>query len=244
MCTVTEDATGDHRPARTLVGLGAAGDRRPPVTVEAGGTASVTVTNTVAAALGRAAGDEVRRRSRRRCRCRAPSSAACGSCTLGDDDLRRTASPSATTAPPRCSPRPTTGCRRPPSARSPRTPSTLDGLRDGSFAWGEPTYAPDDVALVAGETATLGVTNTVDPCVLRRDDPQGRHRSGRRPACRHEPPVHRDDQLPVRDGRPDRDARGRRPIAVAGGAARACSSSRCAPSSRTSPASGGQPVDR
>ncbi len=36
-----------------------------------------------------------------------------------------------------------------------------NGLRDGSFAWGDPTYQPDDVTLVAGETATLGVTNTV-----------------------------------------------------------------------------------
>ena len=36
-----------------------------------------------------------------------------------------------------------------------------NGLRDASFAWGEPTYAPVDVALVAGEIASLGVTNTV-----------------------------------------------------------------------------------
>jgi uncharacterized repeat protein (TIGR01451 family) len=43
------------------------------------------------------------------------------------------------------------------------TEDTLDanGLRDGSFTWGDPTYQPEDVTLVTGETATLGVTNTV-----------------------------------------------------------------------------------
>ena len=38
-----------------------------------------------------------------------------------------------------------------------------DSLVDGSFDWGEPTYAPatGDVTLVAGETASIGIINTV-----------------------------------------------------------------------------------
>ncbi len=38
-----------------------------------------------------------------------------------------------------------------------------DSLVDGSFDWGEPTYAPatGDVTLVAGETASIGIVNTV-----------------------------------------------------------------------------------
>ena len=42
-----------------------------------------------------------------------------------------------------------------------RTPCDAQGLRDGSFAWGDPSYEPESVELVAGQTATLGVTNTV-----------------------------------------------------------------------------------
>ncbi|MET0865504.1 MAG: DUF5979 domain-containing protein, partial [Nakamurella sp.] len=40
---------------------------------------------------------------------------------------------------------------------------TLDntGLVDGSFDWDQPSYDPESVTLVAGETASLGVTNTV-----------------------------------------------------------------------------------
>ncbi|HEY5114771.1 MAG TPA: DUF5979 domain-containing protein, partial [Nakamurella sp.] len=43
------------------------------------------------------------------------------------------------------------------------TENTLDaqGLRDASFTWGDPTYVPESVELVAGQTATLGVTNSV-----------------------------------------------------------------------------------
>ena len=44
------------------------------------------------------------------------------------------------------------------------TEDTLDdavGLRDGSFGWGEPTYSPDTVELVAGQVATLGITNSI-----------------------------------------------------------------------------------
>ena len=43
------------------------------------------------------------------------------------------------------------------------TEDTLNGagLRDGSFAWGEPTYSPASVVLVPGQTADLGMTNTV-----------------------------------------------------------------------------------
>lgn len=43
------------------------------------------------------------------------------------------------------------------------TEDTLDpeNLVDGSFAWEAPTYAPDAVTLVTGETADLGIRNTV-----------------------------------------------------------------------------------
>ena len=36
-----------------------------------------------------------------------------------------------------------------------------DSLVDGSFAWGKPTYDPQSVTLVNGETADLGIHNTV-----------------------------------------------------------------------------------
>ena len=64
-----------------------------------------------------------------------------------------------------------------------------DDLVDGSFAWGKPTYAPDDVTLVTGETADLGIHNSTDPGVLRRPHdktvtgpaPDSSIRSGRSP---------------------------------------------------------------
>ena len=34
-------------------------------------------------------------------------------------------------------------------------------LRDGSFAWDKPVLSPPDIALVAGQTANLGIANTV-----------------------------------------------------------------------------------
>ena len=117
-----------------------------------------------------------------------------------------------------------------------------DSLVDGSFDWGEPTYAPatGDVTLVAGETASIGIVNTVvrvysdvriqkvitGPAVGARPDHSA---------------VHRHDHLPVRHRRADQHHlvgdHGRRRRCAPG-----CSSDRCAAPIEDPPGRSGQPV--
>ena len=114
------------------------------------GHASVTVTNTVGAAVGRSADHEVGRRPGRRRRRRCRSSKGSGRAFRG-----RTSTPIGS----RSASTPPTIAFTPEDELVPATASCsiiedtqdANGLRDGSFAWGEPTYEPDDVTLVAGD---------------------------------------------------------------------------------------------
>ena len=234
VCTVTENDPG-HRAARRFVGVGPAGrsarrhgrgrrarrrSRSPTPSCGCGpGCRSPSPWSTPTAAL------VARRPVQRRLALRA-----------GRATPTPTASPSPPAGPRSCSPRPTSGCR--PTAVCSITEDTLGraGLRDASFAWGEPTYAPADVPLVAGQTASLGITNTVDPRLL------GRHRSTRTSPARRRPGARRPRRSPERSAAstaPTRRSRppGRRPRRPRR-CGPACSWARSAPPTRTTRAGG------
>jgi len=158
VCTVTEDDPGtEGLPDPSFQWLAPTiGD---PATVVAGGTATVAVTNTVnrlfagldiAKTLDDPDGGVV------------ADAAFTGiwTCTLGDLVLsdRFTVGANATTA--AFTPE---DQRVPASALCTITEDTPDpaDLVDGSFAWNDPVYDPDDVELVAGQSALLSVGNSV-----------------------------------------------------------------------------------
>ena len=177
-----------------------------------GAPPSVTVDQHPRAAVGRPAGHRSRSSTPTAACCPAPRSAACGRAPRApperDDYSDRPPWPPA--ADRRCS--------TPPIDRVPATASctviedtlATQGLRDGSFAWGEPTYASAEVALVPGEAATLGITNTVERVVLRRRRPEGGDRAPAVGLVPDRPTVHGHD-LPASTARTSRSRRpGRR----------------------------------
>ena len=158
VCTVTEDPPGTSglNDPSYVWGPPTIG---PPTTVVAGGTAAVTVTNTVQRLWG---GLQITKTVVDPDGGLVPGATFDGvwACTQGDNTYSDRFSIGAGGTTVVFSP---TDERVPATALCTITEDTLDasGLRDGSFAWGDPTYAPVDVTLAAGETATLGVTNTV-----------------------------------------------------------------------------------
>ena len=161
VCTVTEDDPGttglpDGSWAWTAPVIG------PPATVVAGGTAQVTVTNTVQRLY---AGLQVTKTLTDPDGGVLPGAQFTGvwECRQGGTDYsdRFTVGPNATTT--LFTPTDPTDRRVPATSVCSVTEDTLDPakLRDGSFAWDTPVLSPPDIALVAGQTANLGITNTV-----------------------------------------------------------------------------------
>ena len=158
VCTVTEDDPG-------TVGLPDASFEwleptvSDPVAVVAGGTATVTVTNTVGRLY---AGLDVSKTLIDPDGGVLTDAAFAGTwtCSIGDavfsDRFTVAANATVTVFAPAEE-------RVPASAVCTITEDTPDpaNLVDESFAWDEPTYSPEDVALTAGETALLSVTNSV-----------------------------------------------------------------------------------
>jgi uncharacterized repeat protein (TIGR01451 family) len=158
VCTVTEDALGDNGlPDASFVW-----DEpqiSDPVTVVAGGTATVTVTNTLHRQYGGlqvtkvlddpAGGVPAGTEFTGAWSCALGDTPYSGRFTVGAND-----STTVFTA---------ADQRVPATAICTITEDTLnpDDLVDGSFGWGEPAYEPADVTLAAGQTAELTVTNTV-----------------------------------------------------------------------------------
>ncbi|MGB8384914.1 MAG: DUF5979 domain-containing protein, partial [Dermatophilaceae bacterium] len=158
VCTVTEDDPGttglpDGSWAWSAPAVG------PPATVVAGGTAQVTVTNTVQRLY---AGLQVTKTLTDPDGGVLPGAQFTGvwKCRQGGTDYsdRFTVGPNATTT--LFTP---TDQRVPATSVCSVTEDTPDPakLRDGSFAWDKPVLSPPDIALVAGQTANLGIANTV-----------------------------------------------------------------------------------
>ena len=165
VCTVTEN-TPDPAALRDGSWTWAAPVISAPATVVAGATARVTVTNSPQQLWGglqvtKTVVDTV------------PSGVLPGatfggvwSCTLGTGPNETTYSDRFTVAAGA-----TTVLFSNADQRVPATASctviedtlATQSLRDGSFAWAEPTYSPDPptVTLVAGQDASVGITNTV-----------------------------------------------------------------------------------
>ncbi|GAA1980150.1 DUF5979 domain-containing protein [Microbacterium pumilum] len=158
VCTVTEDDPGtEGLPDASFEWLEPTVS--DPVTVVAGGTATVTVTNTVGRLY---AGLDVAKVLVDPDGGVVPDAAFAGTwtCLLGDavfsDRFAVTANATVTAFAPADE-------RVPASAVCTITEDTPDpaDLVDGSFGWNEPTYSPDDVELTSGETALLSVANSV-----------------------------------------------------------------------------------
>lgn len=135
----------------------------PPATVVAGGTAQVTVTNTVQRLY---AGLQVTKTLTDPDGGVLPGAQFTGvwECRQGGTDYsgRFTVGPNATTT--LFTPTdPDPDRRVPATSVCSVTEDTPDPakLRDGSFAWDKPVLSPPDIALVAGQTANLGIANTV-----------------------------------------------------------------------------------
>ncbi|WP_420122595.1 DUF5979 domain-containing protein, partial [Nakamurella sp.] len=160
VCTVTENDLGttglpDGSFAWTAPVIG------DPVTVVPGGTATVSVTNTIQRLYG---GLTVTKTVAGASAGIRPGTTYTGvwTCSLGGQTWtdRWTVDPSSSLS---------TSVFTPADARVPATatcsiiedtPSPAS-LVDQSFAWSDRTYDPASVTLAAGQTATLGVTNTV-----------------------------------------------------------------------------------
>ena len=200
-CTVTEDAPGTTGAAPTARSPGRPRRSAAPATVEAGGTSSVTVTNTVDPAVGGLqvtktvvdpdGGVRPGRHVPRR---------------VGVHPGRDTYSGRFTVAAP-ARPRPlfTPADAARPGDRDVHDhrghPLDADGLRDASFAWGAADLRPaerDARRRRDGDPRRHQHGRRVYSDV---DDRQVGHRSGRRAGARR-PGVHRHDHLPVRDDEP------------------------------------------
>ena len=158
VCTVTEDP-----PATTGLPDGSWGWLPPvigdPDTVVAGSTGSVTVTNTVTRLF---AGLQVTKTvvDPDRGLLAGTTFGGAWQCVQGRDSIGGRFTVPANGSVVAFSP---ADELVPATAMCTISEDTLDaqGLRDGSFTWGDPTYVPESVELMAGQTATLGVTNTV-----------------------------------------------------------------------------------
>ena len=229
VCTVTENPPGHVGLADASYAWGPP-TIDPPATVVAGRHRLGHRDQHRAAAVGRSADHQVGRRPRRRRASRRRSSVASGRARRG---TRRTPVGSRSASAPRRSRsrRPTNWCRPRRCCSIIEDTQDADGLRDGSFAWGEPTYAPDDVTLVAGADRDARRHQHRRPRVLGRHRREGGDRAGRRPRARR-PGVHRDDHAASTARTHRSRPRGRRRSRP-----RRCgpasSSDRCAPRPRT-----------
>ncbi|MEU1970280.1 DUF5979 domain-containing protein [Microbacterium sp. NPDC019599] len=158
VCTVTEDDPGETGlPDASFEWL--APVVGGPAVVEAGGTATVTVTNTVGRLY---AGLDIAKTLDDPDGGVVPGAEFTGiwTCTLGDLVLSDRFGVGADATVSAFAP---ADERVPASATCTITEDTPDpaDLVDGSFAWNDPTYDPESVELTAGETGLLTVANSV-----------------------------------------------------------------------------------